>query len=57
MFWYTRVVARSSRPTTASTDKKRVLVVSLTTGRAFGTYFMWGKGGGEESDGSVHLQE
>ena len=32
-----RVVARSSRPTTASTDTRSLCVASLTTGRALST--------------------
>ena len=35
MCLFARVVTRSSRPTTASTDTRHFLVASLTTGRAF----------------------
>ena len=52
-----RVVGRSSRPTTASTDTRSFLVECLTTGRVFATSLCRARGGEEEKDCSVQLQE
>ena len=41
-----KAVARSSRPTTASTDPRNYFISSLTTGRAFATSPCGGRRGG-----------